>query len=588
MSIELVSTTVGNPNTKRATTSCISYDNRNSRLVYPSGKTVILRPIGKSQLSDNWVYTGHNSPVSVAKVSPSGFYVASGDDAGNVHIWDCSQPEMILKSQFQVLSGRINDLAWDADSNRIIAVGNGNDKFGHCFTFDTGNSVGEISGHSSSINSVDIKPNRPYRAVTGGDDTNVVFFQGPPFKFVKSEKVVHNNFVKGVKFSKNGKYFVSVGADRVVGLFDGKEGDLIKNFDKLSNGGIYGVDWIDDESFVIASADATLKIVNAQDGLIVKEWSLEKKVENQFLGCVVAGELIAAVTLDGALYLFEQTTNDPIDIIYGHQGSITALSTNVDSNITGSYDGKLFQWSNSTATPITGETHKGLIVDVVTVKDKSFTISWDDTLKVIKDNSLTTLSKFDRQPLGLRSNGINLYVLFDSELQVFSFSGELLSSYKFEYEASSFDISKSFIVISDSKNFKVYIYNNNFDLINNSIVLRGKPTATSISNGESYVAIGDSQGKILAYKLDDFSLFTSRWMFHTSKINSIDWDANDDNIVSGSLDTNIIIYSVEKPAKNIKFLNAHKEGVNCVSWTGDATIVTTGADACVKHWKINF
>lgn len=36
--------------------------------------------------------------------------------------------------------------------------------------FDSGTSVGEISGHSKTVNSVDIKPNRPFRAVTASDD----------------------------------------------------------------------------------------------------------------------------------------------------------------------------------------------------------------------------------------------------------------------------------------------------------------------------------------------------------------------------------------------------------------------------------
>ena len=80
-----------------------------------------------------------------------------------------------LLSEFQVMSGPIRSIAWDADNSRIIAVGQGKEKFGHAFSWDSGNSVGDIQGHSSPINAVDIKPQRPYRAATVGDDHALVF-----------------------------------------------------------------------------------------------------------------------------------------------------------------------------------------------------------------------------------------------------------------------------------------------------------------------------------------------------------------------------------------------------------------------------
>ena len=47
-------------------------------------------------------------------------------------------------------------------------------RFGRAFIYDAGTSVGEISGHSKTINSVDIKPVRPYRAITVSDDLGSV------------------------------------------------------------------------------------------------------------------------------------------------------------------------------------------------------------------------------------------------------------------------------------------------------------------------------------------------------------------------------------------------------------------------------
>lgn len=50
----------------------------------------------------------------------------------------------MLKTEVKALGGRINDLAWDSESKRIIVGGDGRDRFAHAFAFDTGSSVGEL------------------------------------------------------------------------------------------------------------------------------------------------------------------------------------------------------------------------------------------------------------------------------------------------------------------------------------------------------------------------------------------------------------------------------------------------------------
>ena len=50
------------------------------------------------------------------------------DVQGNVRIWDATQAEHILKSETRVFSGKVNDLAWDFESKRLIAVGEGKER----------------------------------------------------------------------------------------------------------------------------------------------------------------------------------------------------------------------------------------------------------------------------------------------------------------------------------------------------------------------------------------------------------------------------------------------------------------------------
>jgi WD40 repeat protein len=87
---------------------------------------VFLRSIDDPSVSTQ--YTGHTAVVNVARFSPSGFYVASGDASGKVRVWDCVGEDMVTKGEFHIISGPIKDLAWDGESKRIIAVGDGKER----------------------------------------------------------------------------------------------------------------------------------------------------------------------------------------------------------------------------------------------------------------------------------------------------------------------------------------------------------------------------------------------------------------------------------------------------------------------------
>ena len=206
--------------------------------LWQANKSIILRSIDNPSVSTQ--YTNHTTTTTVARFSPSGYYVASGDESGTVRVWDCTGSG-ITKGEYPIISGPINDLAWDGDSQRLIAVGRGKEKFGHCITADSGNTVGEIKGHTDQINCVSIRQQRPLRAATGGDDSSLVFYHGAPFKFNTSLKR-HQRYIYGLGFSPDASSLVSVGADRKIFLYDGKSGEAKAEIGEGEHkGSIYGV-----------------------------------------------------------------------------------------------------------------------------------------------------------------------------------------------------------------------------------------------------------------------------------------------------------------------------------------------------------
>lgn len=85
-----------------------------------------------------------------------------------------------------------------------------------------------------------------------------------------------------------------------------------------------------------------------------------------------------------------------------------------------------------------------------------------------------------------------------------------------------------------------------------------------------------------------YTVKTSRWSFHTARVESIVWNEQGTHVVTGSLDTNIFVYSVENPGRHLSAKNAHMGGVNAVAWEGTDIVVSAGADASVKRWEVKF
>lgn len=83
-------------------------------------------------------------------------------------------------------------------------------------------------------------------------------------------------------------------------------------------------------------------------------------------------------------------------------------------------------------------------------------------------------------------------------------------------------------------------------------------------------------------------LITSRWSFHSGRVLSVAWTADGRHCASGSLDTHVYVWSVEKPMRNIAIKNAAAGGVNSVFWLDSSKLASAGADGCVRTWSITF
>ena len=74
MSIQAVATWAASAGTIRGQPTQLSSDPRGERLAYASNKSIFLRSIDDTTISTQ--YTSHTTTTSVARFSPSGYYVS--------------------------------------------------------------------------------------------------------------------------------------------------------------------------------------------------------------------------------------------------------------------------------------------------------------------------------------------------------------------------------------------------------------------------------------------------------------------------------------------------------------------------------
>lgn len=602
------------PATTRGSATFISYDPINNRVAYTAGKSVFVRSLDPDSSTRPVQFTKHTFPATVAVFSPSGNYIASGDEAGNVKIWDSSllgketpfeQPN--IKSEFQVLSGAVKSLAWDADGQRVIAVGQGKEKFGHCFTWDSGNSIGEIQGHSETINAVDIKPQRPYRAATVGDDKAMVFFTGPPFKFDKSLRNHHTNAVRAVKFSPDGKYVVSAGSDKRIVLYDGKTGEFIAKLDNAHDGGIFGIAWLPDSlAFVTSSADNTVKEWNAPDLTEKAKYVVASPatVDNQQVGVAVAKDSVVSLSLNGALNIFKFSSSSPDQILHGHQRAVTTLALAGDSVVSGGSDGGLFLWKVETSkispeAEVFGsadEKHTNYVASVTAYGDGVLTTGWDDKLKLWEGEKVQHTVQLSGQPKGVAVLEKSVVVLMEDNIEVYDLSLKQTASGPLNFAASSISAipgGSTVLVTNESdKRVEEFKIGSAVEHVRSYPTLRAAPTLVKVSPDGQYAAVAENTGKYTLYNTKDASAITTRWAFHSSRVNDAEWTSDSKFLVSGGLDCSILVYSVDRPAKVLKAQLTHQTGVSALAWLNyDGTkgsFVSAGLDGAIKSWDADF
>ncbi|THH06015.1 hypothetical protein EW145_g4377 [Phellinidium pouzarii] len=565
-----------NPNTTRGVSTKL-HISKDNKLIYANGRTVINPSTSKA-------YTGHSRTVTVARFSPTGFYCASADTAGTVRVWDTIGEENILKGEYRAISGQVNDLAWDGESKRIIAVGNGRETYYNSMSIQIGN-------HQFA-----------QMAATASDDSTIVFYTGVPFKYEKTIKT-HTRFVQDVKFSSSGDHFVSVGSDSKIFLYDGKTGETIGEFTgDVHKGSVMAADWdpTDSKRLATSSMDGTVKLWDVERKQTIQTWAVGTGVPNQQVGNAwgIDGDIVS-LSLKGVINVFDKRKGDgPARVLVGSQKSITATTlTPSGTFLTGAADGRIIAYdtTDGTADIVTGAGHNTIVTAMVSVGATTLSVGFDDTLREVGADakSMTeAATKLQSQPKVLASSSEG--TAFISEINAIEAfrSNQRVAQLSVGYQPNGIATTGKVVAVGGDDN-KIHLHSWNGTELKETSTLdtpRGTVTALAFSFDGKLLVAGDATGKIILFSVDEKKAIESRWTHHASRINALAWAPTGTHIASGSLDGHVFVWSVASPLTTMPIRHAGPGGVNGVAWL-DAEkdrgrLATAGADGCVRVWEL--
>jgi WD40 repeat protein len=600
---------VPQPSAERGVAAIIDVSPDNQNLIYCNGSNVVIRSIEDPTRA--MVYSDHNCEVKVAKFSPTGKYVASGDVKGIVRVWAYTNASYTLKKEVRALAGAIEDLSWDPESKRITAVGAGSQS-AKVFSWDMGSNLGEILPLEKKALTCAMKPSRPYRMVFGGEDFTMGFYGGPPFRWTCNLKE-HTNFVNCVRYAPDGSKFVSVSSDKTGLVYDGASAELIGRLDEggMHKGSVYACSWsADSTKLVTSSADKSIKVWDMESYKCIATATVGGGAVGDMQSSVVwAGDRIISLSLDGTLNYFDAATLELQRRVLGHQepASGVAFDASAGAAATVCRGGALFKWqvgaggdgsdaASFEGVPLAGDAHTKRGTGIAAAGGEGISMGFDDCVKIL---SLATDKVLATIPLGKQPKGVAIAMdapelkFAVTSAKIFIFKGEALAG---EVDApftptcihASADGS---VIAVGGKDKKVHFF-----AVDNSCnatpsgeteAAVGEASAVAISADGEYTAMGDSLREIVLYKTSDASkLISGRWKTHTTRISSMAWNPSSNLLASVSTDRRICIWSPDSMTALKTMDLAHNHPIVDVAWKDAVTLLTLSNDGVMKTWNI--
>lgn len=337
-----------------------------------TAKETLMAGPGKSVEDQLPVYTlvGHTDGVASVAFSPDGVLLASSSWDRMIKLWEVATgKEVRTLISVDDAGGRflVSSVAFSPSSRLLASDSRNRIKL---WDVTTGQLLRTLAGHADLINSVAFSPDGRLLASGSRDDT-IKLWEVATGQEVRTLSG-HAGSVNSVAFSPDGRLLASGSSDTTIKLWEVATGSLVRTL----SGHIYGVNSVafspDGQLLASGSSDQTLRLWNPVTGqelhVLISPGSGPESGHIESIesvafspdGRLVAGAVLCGKReeqsphkcLQGAINLWEVTTNVTVHILKGHTSLVTSLAFNPDGRLlaSGSVDNTIMLWDISSLT----------------------------------------------------------------------------------------------------------------------------------------------------------------------------------------------------------------------------------------------
>lgn len=526
----------------------------------------------------------------------------------------------MVKHEYKLLGSTIRGIAWSSDNKRLAVCGGEQSKGGEavCVAFDTGSRLGEISGHSKSINCIAYRPVPPFRIVTGGEDSHVIFHEGPPFKFLRSQQGVHTSFVNSVAFSSDGSVAFSCASDGIVAMFNGESGDVISTLNPKLSCSLWSLGVVGERTVAVACGDKKIRLL--KDTSIVGEYSLGSEVRDMPMGLTGGAGQCLSVSLDGTIRAFnvKEVSLEVSQTWCGSQGAITCIIHNPTLNtyFIASLEGavwKVIHPSSDRSNPVSVRCKKpikgsaGIVFDPTSgFEILGVSMTNDSQLISVATGEVATqfaipagtskLLACQNGGFAIGSKSTTWKNIRSSQSTTFKPNESIACFASSEDGASTGlvhakDRSNNLSLQAEKREVMVQTLSGTVRLLTE--ITTADIVAVAVSNGGTFVAVASAGQELHVYERsasNEYSVVpgtVAGWTYHKARISAMQFVGNR-FLVTGGLDKQVCVWDVqnaeEGPIRQLKDL--HREGVTCVTAqldkAGNLIIASGGNEGSVR------
>lgn len=591
MSITPETTYAPHPTPQRGHGFFISANDNTDTCAYCIDNLVYIQ--GLENKFDTNVYIGHQGKTTAATYSPNGRWVASSDEAGNVKIWEPKCMETGLRLETRPISGPIFDISWTGDNDRISCVGQGaNNTFGVVISAGEGSSQGEVMGHTKVVNTGCLKPTRPFRFVSAGDDCTHVFYKGPPFKFDHSCKD-HDKFILCARFAPDGSIYATTGLDGKVCVYDGKESTKVNEF-KFPCGVTTLAFSPDSKQALLSLTDGRALVINMADGSVAEEYTIGQEIWQQQAGALWTKKHKMTVSLNGDFNFLE---DGKVRVERAHAAGVTCACLIPGGFVTADTRGmilfrKFGESPYASANPEGVEVKTPHVVALALSQDEKhlYAARADSTLSVYRVED-----GFQEKNINIKQPIKGLYRIQDKIL-IYTQEGLLLLQGDAPTKIATPFVPTSVAVHPEGKEICI-----------------GGPKGATVFIDLAGAKLGEAKGHdsdvvAIAYSADGAKVATAAarkditvwsrdnlneaiqegWSFHSLPVTKIMFAKDGVHLITVSGDRTIRQWSLEKKRRYVVVERAHQQRINDAHWIDETHLLTVGEDGATKTWAVAF